>query len=78
MLLNIEIIEWVGYLASALIVISLTSSNIIRLRVINSLGCILFVIYGSAIGTWPVVISNSLIIIINMYYLYKIKKEMNN
>ena len=74
MFLNIELVEWLGYLASAVLVISLTSKSIIRLRILNTIGCILFIIYGSIIGTWPVVISNSMIVVINLYYLNQLMK----
>ncbi len=74
-MLNVPPIEWVGYLASALIVVSLTMSSIVKLRIINSLGCAMFVIYGASVGALPVAISNALIILINLYYLYKLSRE---
>lgn len=35
-------IEWVGYAAYLFIVLSLTMTSIIKLRIINSIGCLLF------------------------------------
>ena len=43
---GIPAIEWVGYAASIMIAISLIMTNIVKLRIINSIGCILFAIYG--------------------------------
>ena len=74
-MLNTTVIEWIGYLASILIVVSLTMTSIIKLRVINTIGCILFVIYGVLVKSYPVALSNFAIILINLYNLYKIKKE---
>ena len=74
-MLNTTVIEWIGYLASILIVVSLTMTSIIKLRVINTIGCILFVIYGVLVKAYPVALSNFAIILINLYNLYKIKKE---
>ena len=68
-------IEWVGYLASILIVISLTMTDIMRLRIINTLGCIFFVIYGLSVKAYPVALSNLAIILINFYNLYQLKKQ---
>lgn len=68
-------IEYVGYIASAFIVISLTMTSIIQLRIINSIGCILFIIYGLSVNAYPVVISNLLIVIINLYYLYELYRK---
>ena len=73
---GIPFIEWVGYLASIVIAISLIMSDIIKLRVINTIGCILFVIYGLSVGAYPVAFTNMLIVFINAYYLYKLKKDM--
>lgn len=67
-------IEWIGYGASALIVISLVMTSVVKLRIINTMGCILFVIYGLSVGAYPVAFSNLLIIIINSYHLIRIKK----
>ncbi|MDA3730212.1 YgjV family protein [Niameybacter massiliensis] len=70
-------IEWIGYAASVGIVISLLMTNMVKLRVINSIGCVLFVIYGVLVGAYPVVISNAAIVVINAYQLYKLSKEKN-
>lgn len=70
-------IEWVGYAASIAIVISLVMTNMVKLRMINSIGCVLFVIYGILVGAYPVVISNAAIIVINAYQLHKLSKETN-
>lgn len=66
-------IEWVGYSASALIVISLIMTSVVKLRVLNTAGCVLFVVYGFIIGAYPVAISNLMIVLINLYHLYKLK-----
>lgn len=72
---NVAPIEWVGYAASLFIVISLTMTSIIKLRIINSVGCLFFVIYGLNVKAYPVVISNALIVMINIYNLYTLYKS---
>lgn len=66
-----DILELIGYLASLLVAISLTMSSIVRLRWINTLGAITFVVYGLLIGALPVALMNLFIVGINAYYLYK-------
>lgn len=66
-------IELVGYSASILIAISLTMTDIVKLRIINSIGCLMFVIYGLNVGAYPVAFANMIIILINIYNLYKLK-----
>lgn len=70
MLLGISITEWVGYLASVALIISFTMKNIRTLRIINSVGAILFVIYGIMLQTsYPIIITNVFILSANIYYL---------
>ena len=44
--LGIELTEWVGYLAMTVLLVSFMMKNVIKLRIINSVGCLFFVIYG--------------------------------
>ena len=68
---GIPFIEWVGYAASIMIAISLIMTDMVKLRIINSIGCVLFAIYGFVVKAYPVGIINIFIFIVNMYYLYK-------
>ena len=70
-LFEITMTEWVGYAAMAALLISFMMKDVNRLRVINSIGCALFVVYGILLDiAWPIVITNSAIICINLYYLF--------
>ena len=74
LLLDIELTEWVGYLAMTVLLVSFMMKNVIKLRIINSFGCLFFVIYGLMISQYPIVITNLAIILINLYYLL-LKKD---
>lgn len=71
-----EIVERIGYLASAGVLISFLMKDINKLRLINSIGCILFVIYGYLLSpiSWPVIITNGTIVVINAFYIFQSKK----
>ncbi|SNR46156.1 hypothetical protein SAMN06265371_103239 [Lutibacter agarilyticus] len=70
MFLGIEITEWVGYLASVALIISFMMKNVNTLRIINSVGAILFIIYGVMLATsLPIIITNVFILLVNIYYL---------
>lgn len=63
--------EMIGYLASLLLIVSFLMKNIKTLRLINSLGCFAFIIYGFLLQTsWPIIITNTFILAANVYYLY--------
>lgn len=70
--MEINWFEWLGYLASLIVLISLLMSSIIKLRWINLIGSSLFSLYGFLIGALPVGFMNLGIVIINIYYLVKI------
>src|SRR5690606_31118923 len=61
--------EAVGYLASALVVLSLTMTSVVRLRTISLAGSIAFVVYGAMLGAVPILISNAVIAAINVWFL---------
>ncbi|GGK41665.1 MULTISPECIES: uroporphyrinogen decarboxylase [Flavobacteriaceae] len=70
MLFNISYTEWVGYLASLALIISFLMKNLSTLRIINSIGALLFVVYGFMLAiSWPIIITNTFIIMANIYYL---------
>lgn len=71
-LLSIPLVEWIGYIASVLILISLSLSSILRLRMVNLFGALVFSLYGFLIGSLPVGIMNLIIVFTNLYYLRKL------
>ncbi|MCK5779426.1 MAG: YgjV family protein [Psychrilyobacter sp.] len=72
--MDINWIDWFGYAASLVILVSLTMTSIIKLRWINFVGCILFAMFGLLIKSYPTAIMNIGISFINIFYLYNIYK----
>jgi hypothetical protein len=75
-ILGISLTEWIGYLASFFVAISFFMKNIIKLRIVNSTGGVFFIGYGVLIDSWPVIITNAVIVGVNFYYLF-INKKMH-
>lgn len=61
--------ELVGYLASALVVLSLTMTSVVRLRVVSLCGSLTFFVYGALIESVPILITNGCIAVINVWFL---------
>lgn len=61
--------ELVGYAASALVVLSLTMTSVVRLRLISLVGSLTFVAYGLLITSVPIVVTNVAIAVINLWFL---------
>ncbi|MCE3075186.1 MULTISPECIES: uroporphyrinogen decarboxylase [Chryseobacterium] len=71
-----EIATYIGYSASLFIVLSFILKDIRKIRIVNMIGCICFVIYGIFSGMlWPVIIPNGLICFIQIYHLLTDKKK---
>jgi len=62
--------EYIGYAASAGVLISFLMKNIRTLRIVNTVGCALFITYGLLLPSWPIVVTNAAIVLINGYYLF--------
>ncbi|ETN96788.1 hypothetical protein [Zhouia amylolytica] len=74
-ILAIPLTEWVGYAASLGVLLSFLMKNITTLRTVNMIGCALFVAYGFMLQTsWPIIITNLAIFIVNGFYLLRLKK----
>ncbi|TCK66842.1 hypothetical protein DFQ05_2126 [Winogradskyella wandonensis] len=67
--------EYIGYLASFMVLMSFTMKNVKKLRMVNISGCVLFIIYGFLMPTLrvglPIIIANAAILVVNVYYLLK-------
>jgi uncharacterized protein with PQ loop repeat len=63
--------EYIGYLASVIVLISFLMKNIRTLRIVNSIGCLLFIAYGLLLFSIPIIITNAAIVLINGYYLVR-------
>ncbi|MCH4823394.1 YgjV family protein [Gramella lutea] len=73
--LGVSVTEWIGYLASFFVGISFFMRNIITLRYVNSVGCLFFIVYGFLLDSWPVIITNFVIVSVNFFYLFINKKN---
>ena len=72
-------LEAFGYLGTILVIVSMTMSNITKLRLFNISGAIISAIYSIIISAWPVVLLNVVLTIIHLYHLTKeYNKRKNN
>jgi len=75
--MEITTIQIIGYIASAIIALSMTMNSIVKFRWINLIGATTMSTYGFVFGAFPVGILNAFILSVDIYYLVKIysKKE---
>jgi hypothetical protein len=63
--------EILAYFASVIVLISFIVKDIVLLRLLNVLGCVLFITYSSYHGRYPLIFLNLMVIIVNLIYIYK-------
>ena len=59
------LLEIFGYIGTALVIISMTMTSVLKLRIINMCGGFISLIYAILCNTWPVVVLNGCLICIN-------------
>ena len=69
------IIELVGYTGSLLVIISMLMTSITKLRVVNSIGCVIFAAYALIIHSYPTAAMQVCLLAINLYGLYNLSKN---
>lgn len=74
--LDIPIVEWIGYIAMAVVLVSFLMKSITKLRIVNASGALLFVVYGFLLQplSKPIIITNVVIFCIHLYYIFLKKK----
>lgn len=65
------IIEGIGYLGSFLVLVSFLMVSVFKLRVVNTIGSVIFTTYAFIIHSYPTAIMNICLVLINLYYLIK-------
>ena len=76
--MNEMIILIAGYVASLLLAISLLVNNDLKFRWLNTGGCLAFIVYGILINALPIILTNSILFLINTFHLIKIYKRNEN
>ena len=68
-------IDIIGYIGMAIILYSFTIENIYKLRLMNSIGSIVWIVYGLGIMAGPTIMVNSSVLAIHLHWFYKNRKR---
>jgi hypothetical protein len=74
-------VDWlsvIGWGGSALVVVSLLQTRILRLRVLNLVGCVVLVGFNAAIEVWPMVGMNAVLAVINAVHLWRLLRHRHD
>jgi len=73
-----SLLDLVGWIGSAILVWSLLQSRILRLRLINLVGCVILIAFNLLAGVWPMVGLNVVLAVINVVYLQKMLRSRHS
>ena len=68
-------IDAIGYVAMVFVALSIAMKDVKKLRVFNLTGAIFFIVYGFFIESYPVLILNAILALLNGIHIMKLKKE---
>ena len=72
------ILEIIGWFGSALLVVSLLQTRVMRLRVLNSAASAVLVGYNAALGVWPMVAMNVVLVAINLTVIWRMVRQRHD
>lgn len=72
------LIEGIGIVATIAIIIAFTTKGELKIRVIDTIGAIIFVVYGVLIQSLSVILLNVVLIGIQIYHINRLKKGDHN
>ena len=76
--MNATTVEIIGYVGSALVLVSFLMASVVKLRVVNAIGSGIFAAYALIIHSYPTMIMNICLVLINLYYLWKLRNSDPN
>ncbi len=70
-------LEAAGYLGSALVLASFLMTSVVRLRIVNMAGSLISFVYALIIRSYPLALMNCALVLINLFFLWKIRHAKN-
>jgi len=71
----LDVLGWGG---SALLVMSLLQSRVLRFRALNLVACLILLVFNGLIEVWPMVGMNAVLAAINIWFLVALSRERHD
>ena len=72
------VVELVGWVGSALLIVSLLQTRVMRFRVLNAISCVVLVGYNAVVGVWPMVAMNVVLVGINLFVITRLLRQRHD
>ncbi len=74
---GIDVWNYIGYVASVIVLISFLMTSVKKLRWVSAIGSLVFAIYGFMIGSIPTGILNAGVVVVNVYHLVSMSRNVD-
>jgi hypothetical protein len=74
----VPVLELVGWLGSAVLVISLLQTRVMRFRVLNTASCAVLIAYNAALAVWPMAAMNAVLVGINLWVIARLLRQRHD
>jgi hypothetical protein len=71
-------LDLIGWGGSALLVFSLLQARVLRFRTLNTVGCLVLIVFNAMLGVWPMVAMNVVLASINVWFIVKLLGERHD
>ena len=68
-------IDIIGYIGMGIILYSFTIEKMFKLRLVNSIGSVVWIVYGIGIWAGPTILVNSCVLLIHLHCFYNNRKK---
>jgi len=65
-------LDALGWLGSALLIFSLMQAPVLRFRVLNTVACVVLIVFNGILEIWPMVAMNVVLCGINLWFIRKL------
>ena len=73
-----SLLELVGWAGSAVLIISLLQTRVMRFRVLTTASCVVLTAYNAAVGVWPMVAMNVVLVGINLWVITRFVRQRHD
>ena len=71
-------LDALGWAGSALLVYSLLQARVLRFRILNTVGCVVLIVFNALLGVWPMVGMNVVLAGINLWFIRRLLAERHD
>ena len=71
-------LDALGWAGSALLVYSLLQARVLRFRLLNTVGCVVLIVFNALLGVWPMVGMNLVLAGINLWFIRKLLRDRHD